>query len=55
MGSSQNKDPNVIIYVSLAKRIHIAGQMIYGTVHIDCKLYRPYKQLYIRLTGSESV
>ena len=55
MGSSQNKDPAVRIYITLAKRVYIAGEMVEGVVHIDCKASRPYKQLYIKLNGSERV
>jgi hypothetical protein len=55
MGSSQNKDPAVRIYITLAKRVYMAGEMIEGAVHLDCKANRPYKQLYIKLNGSEEV
>lgn len=55
MGSSQNKDPTLNIYVTLSKRYYYAGETVEGVVHVDCKANRPYNQLMLRLHGSESV
>jgi hypothetical protein len=52
MGSSQNKDPTLVIYITLSKRMYYAGETVEGIVHVDCKANRPYNQLYIRLHGS---
>ncbi len=55
MGSSQNKDPNLFIYITLGKRFYYAGETLEGTVHIDCKADCSYTQLFLRLYGSECV
>lgn len=55
MGSSLNKDSNISLYVSLAKRVYMAGETVEGVVHIDCKADRPYRLLHIRLEGNENV
>lgn len=55
MGSSQNKDPTLNIYITLGKRFYYAGETVEGVVHIDCKANRPYTQLFLRLHGSECV
>lgn len=55
MGSSQNKDATVRIYITLSKRVYMAGEMVEGVVHLDCKANRPYTHLYIKLNGSESI
>lgn len=51
MGSSQNKDPHISLYITLAKRMHYAGEAVEGVVHVDCKAQRPYTSLYIKLHG----
>ena len=55
MGSSQNKDPTIQIYLTLSKRMYYAGETVEGVVHIDCKANRAYNQLFIHIHGSESV
>ncbi len=55
MGTSQNKDPNISIYVSLTKRLYYAGETVEGMVHVDCTAPRPYTELYIKLYGKEEV
>lgn len=55
MGSSQNKDPTLFIYITLSKRYYFAGETLEGAVHIDCKANRPYNQLFLRIHGSENV
>lgn len=52
MGQTQNKDPNILLYISLNKRMHYAGEVVEGIVHVDCKANRPYTQLIIRIIGS---
>jgi len=36
MGSSLHKDKNAQLYITLDKRVHYAGQMVTGAVHINC-------------------
>lgn len=55
MGSSQNKDPNIDIYITLNKRIYYAGETLEGAVHLDCRANRPYTQIFLRLHGHERV
>lgn len=55
MGSSQNKDPTIDIYLTLSKRVYYAGETVEGAVHINCKANRPYTQIFLRLHGHESV
>lgn len=52
MGSSQNKDPLLFIYITLSKRYYYAGETVEGAVHVDCKANRPYTQLCLRIHGS---
>lgn len=55
MGSSQNKDPLLFIYITLNKRFYYAGETVEGAVHVDCKANRPYTQLCLRIHGSEKI
>jgi hypothetical protein len=36
MGSSFNKDPHAQIFITLNEHINYAGQMVSGSVHINC-------------------
>ena len=53
MGGSLNNDKNLRVYLTLTKRVYIAGEYVEGTVHIDCQMDRPYRSLIIRLEGRE--
>lgn len=55
MGSSQNRDPNITICISLNKGVYYAGETVEGVVYLECKVHRPYNLLYIRLNGKEEV
>ena len=55
MGSFLNKDPHLFIYITLSKRFYYAGETVEGAVHVDCKANRPYKQLCLRIHGSEKI
>ena len=53
MGSFFNKDPHLFIYITLSKRFYYAGETVEGAVHVDCKANRHFKQLCLRIHGSE--
>lgn len=55
MGSSQNKDPTVNIYITVSKRLYMAGDLVEGSIHVDCKANRPYMHLYLKFHGAERV
>ena len=53
MGATNlNKDPNTRIFVTLKNRVHYAGQMVEGAVHINCIEDRPiYQFVNLRIRG----
>ena len=51
MGSSLNNDKNLQVYMTLTKRVYYAGEIVYGTVHLNCLNDRPYHSLFIRIEG----
>lgn len=55
MGSALNKDSNVKIHMTLAKRVHYAGEYVEGAVHVVCLENRPYRNVHIRLEGKEEI
>ena len=51
-----NKDPNARIFLTLKNRIHFAGQMVEGAVHIQCLEDCPvYNFINLRMLGLEEI
>ena len=55
MGASLNSDKQVKIYMTLDKRVYYAGETIQGSVHIICKVDRPYRFVRVKFEGREEV
>ena len=55
MGSSQNSDSRVRLYVQLASPAIYAGQYLYGSAHLQVLEDTAYSDLLISLIGSEEV
>jgi hypothetical protein len=55
MGSSLNSDKDAKLYVTLSKRVYIAGEMVEGSAHINCSAHRPYRLLNLLLEGEEEI
>lgn len=55
MGSSQNKDEFVDLYMEVNRPYYVAGDTVEGCVYINAKATRNYKNLVIRLRGDEYV
>ena len=51
MGSNLNKDKSARVYITLQKRVYFAGEMIEGSVHLDCLENRPYRSLMLIFKG----
>ena len=55
MGSSQNSDNRVKLYVELATQVIYAGQYLDGTAHLQVLEDTAYSDLMVSLVGSEEV
>lgn len=55
MGSSQNSDSRVKLYVEMAVPVIYAGQYLEGTAHLQVLEDTAYSDLLINLVGSEEV
>lgn len=55
MGSSQNSDSRVKLYVEMAAPVIYAGQYLEGTAHLQVLEDTAYSDLIISLVGSEEV
>ena len=53
MGSepSSNTDPNIQIYVQLAKPLYMAGEELHGNVYLNVLNDTSYHALYLQLEG----